>query len=256
MSEIIINSPKYGTHKITIDEDDSVVVKNYTWNIKYVNGRYSVRAWRRGTNRENRIQDVLHIVVIGAGKNDIVYFIDGDWKNCRKNNLKVCKDATYINMGHYHKIVVNSFTLGTHEILFDSDDLERVSKHTWIVSKHKNKEMYAVSKIGKRVMRMHNFILGQINIDHKNCNGIDNRKSNLRLSTTSQNNCNKAKVKSATGFKGVYKLKNSPKFWAYVSFNGKRYGGGTFDKAEDAAKKYNELALIHHGNFAKLNSIK
>jgi hypothetical protein len=95
-------------------------------------------------------------------------------------------------------------------------------------------------------------------IDHKNLNTLDNRKSNLRRATRSQNAMNRGPQKKMNNhpYKGI-KFHNreslKSKWQACVKVNGKSFSGGYFFTAIEAARKYDELAKLHHGEFARLN---
>lgn len=105
--------------------------------------------------------------------------------------------------------------------------------------------------------RFHRLVMeaqsGQI-IDHANGNKLDNRRSNLRLATNSQNAANMKKGKrSKTGFKGVDFV---PAFYkARIRVNGRLIRLGNFDTAEEAALAYNEAAKLHFGEYASLNQL-
>jgi hypothetical protein len=91
--------------------------------------------------------------------------------------------------------------------------------------------------------------------DHKNGNGHDNRKSNLRPATKTENQGNRGRQSNNTsGFKGVFKIDSS--HWiASVTFNGVRKHLGTFSNPEQAAIAYNYNAAHLFGEFAKLNRL-
>ena len=104
---------------------------------------------------------------------------------------------------------------------------------------------------------MHRVILGLHNgeiIDHKDHNGLNNQKDNLRRCTNGQNQMNKCSV-SASGFKGVYREKTG-RYRASIEFNLKRYYLGIYDTPEEAAMVYNEAAKKYHREFARLNRVK
>lgn len=92
-------------------------------------------------------------------------------------------------------------------------------------------------------------------IDHINRIKTDNRFSNLREATHSQNSCNKVyKKKSLSGFRGVKAAdKNGRKWMAHIKPNNRREHIGSFDTKEDAARAYDSAALRIFGEFAVLN---
>lgn len=91
--------------------------------------------------------------------------------------------------------------------------------------------------------------------DHASGNGLDNRRSNLRSATNSQNNAN-ARKRRGTGsrYKGVSWRADKQKWRAYLVENGKQIFLGYFLTEETAAMAYDQAAKIRFGKFAKLNS--
>lgn len=86
-------------------------------------------------------------------------------------------------------------------------------------------------------------------IDHENNNGLDNRWSNLRDCTSSQNACNrKLQVNNTTGVKGVT-IENH-KYRARVSLDGVRYTVGLFDTIEKAKTEIEVFRNKLHGVFS------
>ena len=93
-------------------------------------------------------------------------------------------------------------------------------------------------------------------VDHINGNKSDNRISNLREATRSQNAMNqKLRVDSSSGYKGVTFDKRYKKWGARIKKNGVSYYLGSFDSPEKAAMAYNDATIDKYGEFAKLNII-
>jgi len=92
-------------------------------------------------------------------------------------------------------------------------------------------------------------------VDHINCDGLDNRRANLRLATRQQNKCNsRPRLRGGTSrYKGVFWAKDRKKWRASVSFNGKTKYLGGFDNEIEAAKVRDVAAKKYHGQFAWLN---
>lgn len=141
--------------------------------------------------------------------------------------------------------------------IIDDVDYELVSKYTWRFNNKYIKTAIKQSDGRYKNTPLHRFLL-QINdskqqIDHINLNRLDNRRSNLRLCTPSQNQANiKAHVRNKTGYKGV--RARYGKFEAYIWKNKSIYLG-SFNTIKEAANAYNKAAIKLFGEFARLNEI-
>jgi len=140
----------------------------------------------------------------------------------------------------------------------DFDDLNRVK---WFAVKSRN-TYYAMRKClfgGERHnMQMHRQITSTpcgLQTDHRNGNGLDNRRSNLRICTHSENcqnrRCDPKKFSSC--FKGVHWHKRDRKWYTKIRQNGKQVHLGSFDSEIEAAKAYDRKAIELFGGFACLN---
>ncbi|CAB4124593.1 HNHc domain containing protein [uncultured Caudovirales phage] len=90
-------------------------------------------------------------------------------------------------------------------------------------------------------------------VDHINCNGTDNRISNLREATSKDNTKNKRPYKGCLSlYKGV--SPSGKKWSARITF-GKTIYLGLYETEVEAAIAYNKAALEYFGNFAKINVI-
>jgi len=151
--------------------------------------------------------------------------------------------------------MVCKFEISGGAVSVDEQDSWLLEKKKWYV----NRKGYVVRRIGNSLLYLHREILelkkGQ-ETDHRDRNPLNNTRKNLRLATRSQNLANRRKFKnSSSRFKGVYWRKDIRKWCAQVSDGGVVVTLGFFDREEDAAKKYNQMAEKIHGNFAKLNEL-
>ena len=143
--------------------------------------------------------------------------------------------------------------------IVDDEDFEALDLFSWFL--HNNN--YACAWVDRKIQRMHRIILNappNLQVDHKNGDGLDNRKINLRLATASQNQGNRRKITSKSNIKGVrYKSdgKNRKKRWeARIHFNQKQISIGHFITKEEAGKAYLNMARKLHGEFAYSNIIE
>lgn len=105
---------------------------------------------------------------------------------------------------------------------------------------------------------MHRQIMGVDSpfIDHRNGNGLDNRRSNLRHATVLQNTVNvHKKPKGKSKYRGVTFDKKCPNrpWTAQISDNKKHKHLGQYATQEEAAKVYDKEAFRLHGEFTYLN---
>lgn len=143
------------------------------------------------------------------------------------------------------------------EAIIDLDDLERVLRYRWYARKEGN-NFYVVSKTNSKnnkQINLHKFLTGYTSTDHKDHDGLDNRRSNLREVTQQENNFNTRKRPKPTTsrWKGVCYNKRYKNWRAQIQINGKQTHLGSFQNEEDATMTYNEAAILHFGEFAALN---
>ncbi len=150
----------------------------------------------------------------------------------------------------------------------DEVDLDWLSQWKWHAAKngHTFYAMRRRSSKPRRTIYMHRVILGMqdpqtgentapgIHTDHKNHDGLDNRRANLRPAAPTQNQANCRNSRPGTSrYRGVcwYRAKG---YWtAYIRADGKREHLGCFRNEEDAAEAYDRAARKLHGEFAVLN---
>jgi hypothetical protein len=90
-------------------------------------------------------------------------------------------------------------------------------------------------------------------VDHRDTDRGNNRWRNLRLATSSQNNCNqRTRRDNTSGFKGVSYARNEGKYQARIWHNGRQHSLGYFKYAVQGAWAYRRAALKLHGEFARM----
>lgn len=139
--------------------------------------------------------------------------------------------------------------------LVDHQDEERVRSIKWSAV-WSGWHYYAANKADGEIVYLHRFILGvtdKTQVDHRNLDGLDCRRKNLRLATPSQNGANKPKQKPtcSSSFKGVDF--HAGGWRARIRKDRKQISLGTFKTAEDAARAYDSSARKLHGEFARCN---
>jgi hypothetical protein len=94
---------------------------------------------------------------------------------------------------------------------------------------------------------MHEEILGIKEgyiIDHRNRNGLINRRNNLRHVTYGQNHQNIGiQRNNKSGYKGVTFFRRTGRWAANIGHNKKRYTLGTYKTKEEAAIAYRDAAI-------------
>lgn len=148
--------------------------------------------------------------------------------------------------------------------LVDAVDYARLSKHRWYACWDKKGEhFYALSneldRQGRRhTISMHRKVLGLKHGDKRRVDHVepkqtlDNRHSNLRISTPSQNGFNRTKGKNNTsGQKGIIYLSDRKLWRVRVTVNRKLIHRGYFDTFEGACEAHRSSILELHGEFAR-----
>lgn len=137
--------------------------------------------------------------------------------------------------------------------IVDDADYANLAALKWRES-YKHGHTYA--ETGRRAL-MHRIIMNPakgLHVDHINGNGLDNRRSNLRVVTSSQNQMNRGLPKNnKSGHKGVHWSKLGKRWHAAIVVDRKKNFLGTFTDKEKAAAAYREAAEKLHGEFRQKN---
>src|SRR4051812_13717954 len=143
--------------------------------------------------------------------------------------------------------------IGGRVAIVDDETLPHLLGHTW-----RHADGYAVRGDGRRVVRMHRWILaakpGEI-VDHKNGNRLDNRRQNLRIVTAAENARNdKARIdRVVSAHKGVTWDRRFGIWKAAIKVDGRHFYVTGARSEEEAARLYDALARELHGEFACVN---
>lgn len=150
--------------------------------------------------------------------------------------IKICSIA-FVKAGKYYSMI-------------DAIDIDLVNSTRWFL----NNEGYVYCKKNGEYITMHNVIIGKPNkgfvIDHKNRDKLDNRRSNLRFATYSQN-CTNSTHRKRLLPRGVYKDRN--KYQCCLNYGKKRYYLGNFDTPFEAGMAFDKKMLQLDKEFAVLN---
>lgn len=182
----------------------------------------------------------------------------GNTKSCGCIQGESLRESNLNNYDLSGEYGIGFFNDGT-TFLFDLEDFPLIKDFTW----HKNDNGYVVTTYKNKRIRMHRLVLrlGDYNlfeeVDHKNHNRNDNRKSNLRICTHRENMFNRVDPSNNTsGHIGVSQDSSNGKYKAYIGIYGKYISLGDYSDYNEAVaarengeKKYfAEFAIARRGN--------
>jgi hypothetical protein len=180
----------------------------------------------------------------------------------KKSANKIVKQTDAIAM-----VEVATKTFPNAVVTLDKADLSLMldGRGRWCAARTKRNsdKLYAVRGTGPRSARkwefLHRSILGlsdrQVQADHRNGDGLDNRRTNLRQATNKQNSANHSRRRNGTSlYLGVSWDKERGKWVASISRpeGGRRHLGRFLDEIE-AARAYDAAATELYGDFARPN---
>jgi len=137
------------------------------------------------------------------------------------------------------------------ETIIDAADKKHVARKKW------NLDAFGYVGSGHPRIWLSRYIMGNVpamlDVDHIDGDKLNNRKSNLRLATRSQNLANKRCVLSKSGLKGVSWDKGKRKWASKISKDYNSIHIGHFNNKFDAAIAYDKKAVELFGEFAATN---
>jgi hypothetical protein len=167
--------------------------------------------------------------------------------------------------------VIIELTQGKQAVI-DDDDYNLVKDYTWTWDRsypHSNGYAKTYIRVGtgringvrrpRAQLRMHSLIAAAMGIkgeaDHKDCDGLNNRRSNLRPATRIQQMMNTRKRLGcySSQYKGVQWNPQRQRWVANLKYRGRLYRLGSFKSEVEAAEKYDDWAETLFGDYARLN---
>lgn len=163
-------------------------------------------------------------------------------------------------------------SLSQNQITYIDNIDSDLNNYTWSAFKGQtNNTYYALRHLGiwpnRKTLYIHIIIMermlgrslvkGEL-VDHKDGNGLNNLRNNLRLVSNSLNQANRKIDKDNTsGYKGVSLFKRDSLWRSRIKVNNKDIHLAYFTYTEqgkiEAAKMYDRAALYFFGEFASLN---
>lgn len=140
------------------------------------------------------------------------------------------------------------------EAMVDPSDAHLVRQYAW--HRGGTKDGYAATTIKGKTTYMHRLILGAAAseiVDHIDGNPLNNRRSNLRIVTRSQNAANLAFSRNPYGFKGVCFYPEKNRYQGRVCKDSGTFRGPYRKTPEEAARDYDAMARGIHGDHTTYN---
>ena len=147
--------------------------------------------------------------------------------------------------------------------VIDAVDVSRVAEWSWAsyvdrCASGEIRNVYACRSVSdgkKHTILMHRWLVEaaeNVDVDHEDSNGLNNRRHNLRQASRAQNMHNsRGHRDSMSGVKGVSWNKNRAKWHSQIMVNGQKFHLGYFVRLEDAAAAYASASAKHHGEFGR-----
>lgn len=148
-----------------------------------------------------------------------------------------------INKGRYSELIITTTKNVKFIVLIDNEDVEKIQLYRWHMQKK-----YVACKKGCGHMYLHRYLLNapaNLQVDHRNRNTLDNRKSNLRICSQETNLRNREvqkaeeKKENNSGQKYIYRSGN--KWKVIITYASKQINIGTYITISDAKNAVNSI---------------
>jgi hypothetical protein len=148
------------------------------------------------------------------------------------------------------------------EAVIDASDAPLVEGRNWHAVENRN--VFYARACGprgtkpRRMIPLHRLLMSPpdgLLVDHIDGNGLNCRRSNMRLATVAENTRNqRLSVANTSQRKGVTWHKRLRKWVAYIGVSGRTLHLGRFDDIEEAAAKRAEAEAKYYNDFATRNN--
>lgn len=152
-----------------------------------------------------------------------------------------------------------------YEAVIDADCVPLISKWNWhvmLTTRPDGSVAHAYAARGehrgarRRIIHMHRVIAdtpSDMDTDHIDGDGLNNRRSNLRVVTHAQNQCNRRlNIDNKSGVRGVAFNRATGKWRAQIGVNGAKRYLGLFSSIDKAAQAYASASAELHGEFGRI----
>lgn len=139
--------------------------------------------------------------------------------------------------------------------IVDDADVATIAEHRWFTYRIGRTHYAMATHQGERIY-MHRLIMGNPygEVDHRNNDGLNNRRSNLRVAPHALNLANqRPQVGRSSRYKGVSWNRKQNVWEAYIKVNRRKRRLGWFTSEIEAAKVYDAAAIAAWGEFARPN---
>lgn len=135
--------------------------------------------------------------------------------------------------------------------LIDLENIDLVKNYKWSITPQ------GYVYCSTQSIRLHRLIAGcpkDLVVDHINHNKLDNRRENLRICTTQQNNMNQGEQsRNTSGTTGVYWHKSERRWYASIGIHGRLVHLGRYKTKEEATEARRQAEIEYFGEFAPNN---
>lgn len=197
-----------------------------------------------------------------------IHLVSGNIKSCgclaREVLIERNKKMKKINLIKVEGVITKIFFFnapGEYTII-DTEDYDKVKDFCWFKVVGDKGDTYVEARtkgqFDRTLIKLHQVLCpckkGLVP-DHKNGNGLDNRKGNLRSITQRQNVLNSAiRSDNTSGHTGVGYNKEIQKWTAVISIDKKVRYLGSYVNKEDAIKVRREAEELYYGEYSRRKS--